>query len=86
MSYELMAILMFASMLVMLLTGRHIYAVIGGVAVLFSLALWGKGGSGLAFHAVFSLLNWYPLLTLPIFIYMGYMFSKSGIADDLYQM
>ncbi|HEB11173.1 MAG TPA: TRAP transporter large permease subunit [Spirochaetales bacterium] len=86
MSYELMAILMFASMLVMLLTGRQIYAVIGGVAVLFSLALWGKGGSGLAFHAVFSLLNWYPLLTLPIFIYMGYMFSKSGIADDLYEM
>jgi len=86
MSYELMAILMFASMLVMLLTGRHIYAVIGGVAVIFSLALWGKGGSGLAFHAAFSLLNWYPLLTLPIFIYMGYMFSKSGIADDLYQM
>lgn len=86
MSFELMAILMFASMLLMLLTGRHIFAVIGGVAVAFSLALWGKGGDGLAFHASFSLLNWYPLLTLPMFIYMGYMFSKSGIADDLYRM
>ncbi len=86
MSYELMAILMFFSMVTMLLTGRHIYAVIGGVAVLFSLLLWGRGGSALAFHAVFSLLNWYPLLTLPIFIFMGYMFSKAGIADDLYQM
>ena len=40
----------------------------------------------MAFHASFSLLNWYPLLTLPLFIYIGYMFSKSGIADDLYQM
>ncbi len=86
MSYELMAVLMFVSMLLMLLTGRHIYAVIGGVAVLFALALWGKGGEGMAFHASFSLLNWYPLLTLPMFIYMGYMFSKSGIADDLYRM
>jgi TRAP-type C4-dicarboxylate transport system permease large subunit len=27
-----------------------------------------------------------PLLTLPLFICIGYMFSKSGIADDLYQM
>ncbi len=86
MTYELMAILMFLSMVTMLLTGRHIYAVIGGVATIFSLLLWGKGGSGLPFHAVFSLLNWYPLLTLPIFIFMGYMFSKAGIADDLYRM
>ena len=26
------------------------------------------------------------LLTLPLFIYMGYMFSESGIASDLYKM
>jgi TRAP-type mannitol/chloroaromatic compound transport system permease large subunit len=86
MSFEMMAILMFVSMLVMLLTGRHIFAVIGGVAVAFALGLWGAGGEGMAFHASISLLNWYPLLTLPLFIYIGYMFSKSGIADDLYQM
>lgn len=86
MNFELVAVLMFVSMLVMLLTGRHIFAVIGGVASAFSVILWGRGGEGLAFHASFNLLNWYPLLTLPMFIYMGYMFSKSGIADDLYQM
>jgi tripartite ATP-independent transporter DctM subunit len=85
MSYEI-GLLMFLSMVVMLITGRHIYAVIGGVAVIFAIALWGKGGSGLAFHAAISLLNWYPLLTLPIFIFMGYVFSKAGIAEDLYNM
>lgn len=85
MSYEI-GLLMFLSMIVMLITGRHIYAVIGGVAVIFALALWGKGGAGLAFHAAISLLNWYPLLTLPIFIFMGYVFSKAGIAEDLYNM
>ncbi len=36
------------------------------------------------FNAAFKLFNWYPLLTLPLFIYMGYMLSESGIADDLY--
>ena len=25
-------------------------------------------------------------MTLPLFIYMGYMLSESGIADDLYKM
>ncbi|MFW6139239.1 MAG: TRAP transporter large permease [Spirochaetota bacterium] len=86
-NFEVVALLMFVSMLAMLLTGRHIFAVIGGVASAFAIGLWGgRGGWGLAFHASFNLLNWYPLLTLPMFIYMGYMFSKSGIADDLYTM
>jgi tripartite ATP-independent transporter DctM subunit len=40
----------------------------------------------MAFQAAFKLLVWYPLLTLPIFIYIGYMFAKSGIADDLYKL
>jgi tripartite ATP-independent transporter DctM subunit len=86
MSYELIALLIFASMLVMLLTGQRIFAAIGGVATVFALLLWGEGAEGMPFHASFVLLNWYPLLTLPLFIYMGYMFSESGIADDMYNM
>jgi tripartite ATP-independent transporter DctM subunit len=31
-------------------------------------------------------MNWYPLLTLPMFIFMGYVMSESRIADDLYKM
>jgi len=86
MSYELIAILIFSSMMLMLLTGQRVFGAIGGVATLFALLLWGKGGSEMPFNAAFALLNWYPLLTLPLFIYMGYMFSESGIASDLYRM
>jgi tripartite ATP-independent transporter DctM subunit len=70
----------------MLLTGQRVFGAIGGVATVFALLLWGEGAEGMPFHASFVLLNWYPLLTLPLFIYMGYMFSESGIADDLYHM
>jgi len=86
MSYEVIAILMFLSMMVMLITGQRIFAAIGAVATIFALALWGKGASEMPFHAAFVLLNWYALLTLPMFVFMGYMFSESGIADDLYRM
>jgi tripartite ATP-independent transporter DctM subunit len=86
MSYELIAVLIFGSMLLMLLTGQRIYGAIGGVATVFALLLWGEGATGMPFHASIVLLNWYPLLTLPLFIYMGYMFSESGIANDLYRM
>jgi len=82
----MIAILIFTSMMLMLLTGQRVFGAIGGVATLFALLLWGKGAAEMPFNAAFGLLNWYPLLTLPLFIYMGYMFSESGIASDLYKM
>lgn len=86
MSYELIALLMFASMMLMLMTGQRVFAAIGFVAVVAALALWGDGGSEMAFSAAMKLMKWYPLLTLPLFIYMGFMLSESGIANDLYDM
>ena len=86
MSPELIAILMFSSMMVTLLTGQRVFAAIGVVASVASLALWGTGGSDLPFAAAMKLMKWYPLLTLPMFIFMGYILSESKIADDLYKM
>ncbi len=86
MSYELIALLMFSSMMLLLLTGKRVFGAIGAVAVLAALALWGDGGAEMAFSAAMKLMKWYPLLTLPLFIYMGYMLSESGIAEDLYRM
>ena len=85
MSYELIGLLMFSSMLVMLLAGQRVFGVIGFVATAFALLLWGVGGVEIPFSAAFKLFNWYPLLTLPLFIYMGYMLSESGLASDLYR-
>ncbi|CAN0655378.1 MULTISPECIES: TRAP transporter large permease subunit [unclassified Nitratireductor] len=86
MSYELTAILMFTGMMGLLLTGQRVFGAIGFIAVVFALLLWGTGGSEIAFSAAMKLMKWYALLTLPLFIYMGYMLSESGIADDLYKM
>ena len=86
MSYELIALLMFATMMVMLVTGQRVFGAIGFVATIFALLLWGKGAAEMPFASTITLLNWYPMLTLPMFIYMGYMLSESGIAGDLYRM
>ena len=86
MSYEAIAIIMFGSMLLMLLTGQRVFAAIGIVSTVAALLLWGEGGVEMPFTAAFKLFKWYPLLTLPLFIYMGYILSESGIADDLYRM
>ena len=86
MTYEMIAILMFASLMVLLLTGQRVFAAIGFVASGAALLLYGQGGIEMPFSQTFKLFNWFPLLTLPLFIYMGYILSESGIAEDLYRM
>ena len=86
MSHELITLLMFSTMMVLLLTGQRVYGAIGFVGTAAALLLWGDGASEMPFNASFTVLNWYPLLTVPVFIYMGYVLSESGIADDLYRM
>lgn len=86
MTPELIILFMFGCMLVLLASGQRVFAMIGAVGAAAALMLWGDGGSHMAFNASIKLLNWYPLLTLPMFIFMGYMLSESGIANDLYEM
>ncbi|MFI8745547.1 TRAP transporter large permease subunit [Pseudomonas sp. NPDC077186] len=86
MDYQLIALLMFSSMMLLLLTGKRVFGAIGFVAAAAALLLWGDGGSEMAFSAAMKLMKWYPLLTLPMFVFMGYMLSESGLAEDLYKM
>lgn len=86
MSYELIAIVMFSSMMLMLMTGQRVFGAIGAVGAIAAMTLWGTGGVNIPFSAAMKLMKWYPLLTLPMFIFMGYILSESKIADDLYKM
>jgi tripartite ATP-independent transporter DctM subunit len=86
MSFDAIAMVMFLGMLGMLLTGQRVFGAIGFVASVSALLLWGDGGAELAFSSAMKLMKWYPLMTLPMFIYMGYIMSEARIADDLYEM
>ncbi len=86
MSQEYIALFMFTSMLLMLMTGQRVFGAIGAIAAISALALWGVGGSNIPFSATMKVMKWYPMLTLPMFIFMGYILSESKIADDLYKM
>ncbi len=86
MDYNYIALVMFGSMVILLLTGQRVFAVIGFVAAVAALALWGTGGSAIPFTSTIKLMNWYPMLTLPMFVWMGYVMSETRMADDLYRM
>ena len=85
-SYETVALIMFASMGLLMLTGQRVFGAIGFVGAVAGAFLWGTGGTEMAFNASMSLMNWFPMITLPLFIFMGYILSESGIANDLYRM
>ena len=85
-SYEFIALFMFITMLVMMFTGQRVFGAIGFVAAASALLVWGDGSLEMPYTATWKLFKWYPMLTLPLFIYMGFMISESGIASDLYKM
>ena len=86
MPQEMIALLMFSTMLVLMITGQRVFGVIGVVAVVAALALWGTGGQAMGFSASMKLMKWYPMLTLPMFVFMGYVMSETRLAEDLYKM
>lgn len=86
MSSEFITLFMFATMMVLLMTGQRVFGVIGFVGTIAALLLWGKGSFEMPYNATFAVLNWYPLITVPFFVFMGYMLSESGIASNLYRM
>jgi tripartite ATP-independent transporter DctM subunit len=86
MPQEMIALLMFSTMLMLMMTGQRVFGLIGFVAVGAALALWGTGGESMAFSQAMKLMKWYPLLSLPMFVFMGYVMSEARLADDLYRM
>lgn len=86
MSSEFITLFMFGTMMVLLFTGQRVFGVIGFVGSAAALWLWGKGSFEMPFNASFQVLNWYPLITVPFFVFMGYMLSESGIANNLYRL
>jgi tripartite ATP-independent transporter DctM subunit len=86
MSYELIAGTMFLAMMVLLGSGARVFGAIGFVGAAAALLLWGEGATTMPFAGAVKLESWYALVTVPMFILMGYLLAESGIASDLYRM
>ena len=86
MNVTLITIMMFASMMALLTTGRQIFLIVGAVATVSCLALWGTGGVMMPHFNAVNMIYWDVMLSFPAFIFMGYMLARSGMADALYDM
>ena len=85
---------MFAAFAAGLFAGYPVAFVLGGVGILFALAgdllplfgikvLAGSNFIGFATDRIFSTLSNYSLVPIAMFVFMGYMLEKSGVAERL---
>jgi tripartite ATP-independent transporter DctM subunit len=78
-----LAFLMFLALVIFLLSGYPVAFILGGVALIFGVA-----GFGFEFFTLLPMRIWtrmtsFNLVAVPLFIFMGIMLERSGLAEDL---
>ena len=86
MSIELISLLLFGGLLLLLVSGLPLVFALGSVAIIGTYYLWGPNALFLAAIRTFDSAKSFVLLAIPMFIFMGCMLDRSGIARDLYEM
>ena len=80
---EALALLMFAALVAMLLLGFPVAFTLGAVAMIFGLPALGLQFFDLLPLRIWGIVKNFTLLAVPLFVFMGVVLQKSGIAEDL---
>lgn len=87
---ELLPLLMFFALLFFILCGFPVAFTLAGTAVLFGfigyyLDIFYIEDFGFVPNKIWGVMNNYTLVAVPLFIFMGHVLEKTGVADDLMQ-
>ncbi len=83
-SPEIVTIGMFTALLLGVLTGFPLALPIGGVGVITGYLLFGPNSFDLIYSRLYAILTDYGFMAVPLFVFMGNMLEKSGIAEKMY--
>lgn len=86
MSIELVTVLLFGSFLLLMVAGLPLVYALGSAAIIGTYFLWGPEALYALGIKTFSTATSFVLLAIPMFIFMGCMLERSGLATDLYDM
>ena len=76
--------LLVGSIMILILTGIPLAFVTGLIAILFTIAWFGPMGVPLVSSRIYSFVNEYVLVAIPMFVLMASLLDRSGMARDLY--
>jgi tripartite ATP-independent transporter DctM subunit len=77
-------VLMFGGLIVLLLLGLPLAFATGLIGVAFTVGLFGLDGLQLVGSRIFTFMNEYVLVSVPMFILMASVLERSGVAKDLF--
>lgn len=80
---EFWALIMFGVLMLALLLGYPVAFTLGAVATLFGTIFLGIGFFDLLPMRIWGVMTNFTLLAVPLFIFMGIVLEKSGLAEDL---
>jgi tripartite ATP-independent transporter DctM subunit len=83
MSPELLTLLLFVCLIALLLMGFPVAFTLGGLSIVFGYFAFGFEFFNLLPMRVFGIMTNYVLIAVPLFVFMGAMLEKSGIAERL---
>ncbi|MEM8906887.1 MAG: TRAP transporter large permease subunit [Bacteroidota bacterium] len=79
----LLAILLFLSIFLLILYGYPVAFTLGGISVLYAICFLDPSSFAALPPRIMGTMSNYVLLAVPLFIYMGIMLEKSGLAETL---
>ncbi|MEO1627484.1 MAG: TRAP transporter large permease subunit [Bacteroidota bacterium] len=80
---EILAILLFISIFVLILYGYPVSFTLGGLSILYAFCFLDPTSFTALPPRIMGVMSNYVLLAVPLFIYMGIMLEKSGLAESL---
>lgn len=83
-SPEIVTVGMFAALLLGVLTGFPLALPIGGVGLITGYLLFGPNAFDLIYSRLYAIITDYGFMAVPLFVFMGNMLEKSGIAEKMY--
>ena len=80
---ELSPLILFAVLFILLLVGFPVAFTLGGVGLFFGYMTFGADFFHLLPLRIWGIMNNFVLISVPLFVYMGVMLEKSGLAEEL---
>ena len=80
---DLLPVIFFVVVLICLLSGYPVAFTLGGVSVIFGLIIFGLNFFTLLPLRIWGIMTNYVLIAVPLFVFMGVMLEKSGLAEEL---
>lgn len=80
---ELSPLILFAVLFILLMVGFPVAFTLGGVGLFFGYLTFGADFFHLLPLRVWGIMNNFVLISVPLFVYMGVMLEKSGLAEEL---